>query len=561
MKTTLLHLRTGLLWMALSLFGIQPLHAQDRTLEVKDLLVEIEILKNGELNVREVYEVNFLTPHQGIWRTIPGSFHYRHPDGRVEKNRLDILNIKVPGWKYDVDRKSGHTGVQIGEKGKFIDGLHKYEIRYTVRGAVIREATQDIFYWNLLGNEWGIPVHQVRFSIQLPDPVELQTHQYAAYNGSEGDTALADFSYDNGLFRGASNVELGNGRPMTALLKLPQNYFDLPTAAQKNLRDYGPFLWFLPILIGFFSIWRKHGKNEKLPIAVEYFPPEGIDPVQAGYLMDGITDTRDITCMIPYWGAGGYLSLQEEEGQGWFRKNKITLKKIKPLPEGRLPYEYTMFNGLFKEGNEVDLESLKNKFYTTMEEVRGKLREQINQGEYYERNSRNIGIGLFIFFVLLGAAGFLLFPNRPLIIVAWMIISILLAIAAIVLLRKRTPKGNAIRRRILGFRMFMDKAEKNQLQLLLKDNPGYFEKTLPYAVAFGLMKKWAGKFEGLDLQPPAWYHSTTYNNSFHYSPSGFAHAFHQSLGSLSTTMVSSPGGGSGGGSAGGGAGGGGGGGW
>jgi uncharacterized membrane protein len=81
-----------------------------------------------------------------------------------------------------------------------------------------------------------------------------------------------------------------------------------------------------------------------------------------------------------------------------------------------------------------------------------------------------------------------------------------------------------------------------------------------YALAFGLFKKWAEKFDSLHIPPPNWYSSGTNQMNMHH----FARSFSTGMNSVKATMVSSPsssGGSSGGGSSGGGFGGGGGGSW
>ncbi len=552
-------LRTGLLLLAV-LFAL-GLAAQDRTLQINDLDVEIRILKTGDLEITENYTVEFFLEHQGIWRTIPRNFQYRHENGSVENRKLSIRDIEVPDWKFKTERSSGKVGIRIGEKGKYIDGVHNYTIRYKVSGAIVREEMMDVFYWNLLGNEWDIAINKVNFNIQLPENLALPQGNYAAYTGFRGDTTSAVFNYESGIFQGSSKEILGNGKEMTALIKFPANYFAFPGAAEKAMNDYGILLLFLPLVVVYYFVWDRFGKDKRLPVAVEYFPPEKLDPVQAGYLVDGKKDNCDITCLIPYWGAKGYLNMREEKKPGLFGKKEVTLTKMHELPQGLNPYEYTVFGGLFGGRSEVKIHDLKNKFYQTMIAAGTDLGKVIRQKGYYESRSERMRILAFIFFILLGIAGFIFLKEQLATAIIWGVISLAMAIMAYFQLRKLSPRGEELKQRILGFRQFMEKAEKPRLEILLKEDPSYFEKTLPFAVAFGLVKKWTSKFDGLYVPPPGWYHST-HNNFNANNISGFTDSFTRSMSSMSASMVSSPGsGGSGGGSAGGGAGGGGGGGW
>lgn len=115
-------------------------------------------------------------------------------------------------------------------------------------------------------------------------------------------------------------------------------------------------------------------------------------------------------------------------------------------------------------------------------------------------------------------------------------------------------EGSVEREEWLGFKLYLSKAEQYRLQNL---TPATFEKFLPYAMVFGIEKKWAKAFEGLNVPPPNWYRGASTTS---FSPAIFAGSFGSSF---SSSFASSGGGGAsgGGGSSGGGGGGGGGGSW
>jgi len=55
---------------------------------------------------------------------------------------------------------------------------------------------------------------------------------------------------------------------------------------------------------------------------------------------------------------------------------------------------------------------------------------------------------------------------------------------------------------ILGFKMYMDTAERYRVQNL---TPETFEKFLSYAIVFGIEKQWAEKFKDIYKGQPDWY--------------------------------------------------------
>jgi uncharacterized membrane protein YgcG len=118
-------------------------------------------------------------------------------------------------------------------------------------------------------------------------------------------------------------------------------------------------------------------------------------------------------------------------------------------------------------------------------------------------------------------------------------------------------QGQIFREEWLGFKLYLETAEKYRLQNL---TPETFERYLPYAIIFGAEKKWGRAFSGIAIEPPRWYGGTSGMSGA--MGAGFSAAsFTSSFGASFSSAFSSAGGGasSGGGSAGGGGGGGGGG--
>lgn len=125
---------------------------------------------------------------------------------------------------------------------------------------------------------------------------------------------------------------------------------------------------------------------------------------------------------------------------------------------------------------------------------------------------------------------------------------------------KRTSYSTKILGRVLGFKNFLETAEKDKLELLVNRDPSYFYDILPYAYVLGVSDKWIGKFENILCSPPDWYTGSTFDSvAFGSFINGTMSAANSAM--TSTPSSSSSGGSSGGGCSGGGSGGGGGGSW
>ena len=121
--------------------------------------------------------------------------------------------------------------------------------------------------------------------------------------------------------------------------------------------------------------------------------------------------------------------------------------------------------------------------------------------------------------------------------------------------------------RLLGFREFIQTAEKPRLEQLQADDPQYFYRILPYAMVFGLSGKWANLFRDVEMERPSWYNSVRPLTGYEFTRSMTNSLFTASNSAITTishsssSSSSSGGGFSGGGFSGGGGGGGGGGSW
>jgi uncharacterized membrane protein len=116
-----------------------------------------------------------------------------------------------------------------------------------------------------------------------------------------------------------------------------------------------------------------------------------------------------------------------------------------------------------------------------------------------------------------------------------------MAISAIAFLfsffiRQRTDDGHEVKQRINGFRIFLEKAEKERLEMLVEENPTYFYDMLPYAYVLGVSDKWVKNFEGIAIEPPTWYFG--YGSTF--DRIVFYHFINRTMSSAERAMISTP---------------------
>jgi uncharacterized membrane protein YgcG len=547
-------------WMNSFSQGFEVIHSE----------ISIFINKDGYFDVVEDYHLNFTEYKHGIYRDILLKYDLQTESG-LEKRRIKIRNVDVPDHEFQSDfdfvqQLSNNFQIKIGDKDRTIIGPQHYQIKYRVYDAFIFKKNQIQFYWNVKPAGWNAVFRQLDFNIHLPKNLPGDVDQLFVYAGDFGESEpTTDFSitYNDGTYRAESgpNFISNPGQSVTVLLNLP------PGSVQE-LKPWWPFWthygWTLLLgafIFGFYWVWNKYGKDDRVVATTSYFPPNGMDPAMAGFLIDDSADTPDLISLLPYWGSRGIIAMEQLPKKGWFGKEDTKIIRLRPLPVGSPVYEEEIFNGLFGNyygtGNkEILVSSLKDSFYTTMASAKKKLKETAQI--YYDQEAKSIQtkaivgilvVAFVLFFIFLFTWGLLA-------ALALIGVSIFLLVMSTYLVKKNL-KGNRAFSELKGFKNFIKIAEENKLKMLLQDSPTYFETTMGYALAFGLFSQWAQKFEALNLQPPSWYSSSTGVFTMHH----FANSFSDSMISAQSTMVSSPSSSSGGGSSGGGFGGGGGGSW
>ena len=152
--------------------------------------------------------------------------------------------------------------------------------------------------------------------------------------------------------------------------------------------------------------------------------------------------------------------------------------------------------------------------------------------------------------------------NQFFILALTMIVSIIGLYAFIKYEARLSDQGIKLKEDWLGFKMYLETAERYRMQNL---KPEFFEKYLPYAMIFGVEKKWAKAFEAMHMPSPSWYAGSAHvgagfslNSASSFSPLAFSNSFSSSFTSAFSSSGAGGASGGGGGTGGGGGGGGGG---
>jgi len=552
--------------LSLILF-ISPVFAQYFT--INKFHSDITIHQDSSFIVKETIDVDFHRPRHGIYREIP--FKYRDELGKTIETPTKVTSVTDGSgkkWKYQV-RKMGHIiNIRIGDANRYVSGHKTYVITYQVENAVLFFDDYDELYWNVTGNDWKAPIQEASANVNLAIKNSSRNLWVACYTGPFGskESECNSETYDNsGKFFTKKRLNTGEG--LTIAFGWDKGLISPPSSWNRflwaiNLRENWVFLFPIFSLIYMISLWYTRGRDPRVreSVTVMYEPPKvnnrPLTPAEVGTLLDEKLDPRDITSTIVGLAVKGYIKIEETKKEGLiFDSTDFYLKKMKEPDEHLSPFEIELMKSLFPAALPGTLiSSLKNRFYTNLDELRKTLYGELIRKKYFVRNPekvRHLYSGVGFFTMVFGSFAFIfLSPDSPIKSIIAAILTGLPVILFAKFMPAKTRAGVSAYMDILGFQEFMNRAEKDRLERMGDMN--LFSKFLPYAIALDVADNWAKAFEGIYQDPPQWYVSPGGFRTF--SPYMFSNSISSVTSSLSSAMFSAPRGSGAGGGAGGGGG-------
>ena len=551
--------------------------AAQRSYTIDRFNAVIRVDRDASIEVTETITARFVGSWNGIYRTIPVT--YRTPQGlnwTLGVRLQSATDSDGRPLRVETSRERHYLKFKMWIPGA-ADTTRTIVLRYRATNGLRFFENHDELYWNVTGDEWDVALGAAAARIELPPGA--QGVRAIAFNGAYGSTAQeAKVTTSGTTVTIAMPHALAFHEGLTAVVGWNKGLVAEPPAtarAQAVVSSNWPLAIPVPVFLLAFFTWRRRGKDpRRLPIAVQYEPPRGLTPAEAGTLLDNSADLRDITATLVDLAVKGRLRIEEREETkflGLISGRTYLLHRVDPPADAAplAPHEQRVFDGIFAHrGPIVALSQLDEEFYAELPGIRTAIFDQLlDRGFYHARPDRvrmHWMVGAVLCGVLVAAggamiAGLFLLTAVPFVLAGFLVTIILVAFGLV--MPARTEAGVRALEQVLGFDEFLRRVESEHLKRIIIGHPELFDRYVPYAMAFGVEKRWARAFEGIYTEAPRWYVGPSVAN---FSVSHFS----ASLGDLSSragsTMTSSPrsSGGSGfggGGSSGGGGGGGGGG--
>jgi uncharacterized membrane protein YgcG len=533
---------------ALALGANAPASAQASE-AIRSYDVKIEIRSDDSILITETIEYDFGSAQRhGIVRDVPTRQTYDDRYDRVYP--LHVESVSATGGASAAfavsSEPGGITRIRIGDPDVTTTGLHAYRIVYTVEAAMNGFLDHDELYWNAIGDGWDVSVDHATVVVSAPEGILAA----ACYAGPIGSYTTCDKKRVDRRTARFAQKGLSPFEAFTVVVSLPKGAVAEPHPELVEPWSLGRAFSRTPVTLGMsggllvlviaacgWLLWSRGrdrrfvgspvdqtlgnptGDSQAVPLLehgvapVEFAPPEDLRPGQVGTIVDEQANTLDVTATIVDLAVRGHLTIEEIPKEGWFGKPDWTLHRTDKGDGDLLVYERTLLTGLFKDGNDPTLSSLKRTFAERLAKVEDQLyTDAVKRGWFVKRPDKVRASwharGAFLFI-----AGLVL----TFVLAKWTtfgLAGIPVAVSGLILtvgarwMPSRTAKGTAIARRVGGFRTVIETAETHMSRWAEEQN--VFTRYLPYAIVFGCTEKWAKAFEGLQQLPPdtTWYLSS-----------------------------------------------------
>ena len=444
----------------------------------------------------------------------------------ANQNSLKVLTV---------ESDSGFTGVQT------------FQISYSLSNLVAAGEASQVFTLPLLSPQ-EYPIAALSFSVTFPETFESAPSFESGYY-KEVIEDLMTVSTSGGVVTGVTTTALKDHETLTMTLTVPEGYF------RGNFGDSAlpVVMTVLAAILAVLALlyWWRLLKNKTLRVTARSLPPDGVNPGDIPFLLAG--GDADFNMLVSYWASLGYLSFFINQA------GHVILRRRMEMGNERRAFERKLFLLLFGDESYCDGASLHYKkvgakamaviprywgrrifdkrsgspflakllcclscafatwvamdalapdtlhwLYLLAALIAGFAFSYLLQqaaGAYYLGDWVKTGVGvacgiLLLLVGVLGGAGLItVLAGGVSAFVSWQTAHG----------GRRKAEGDEIVAQTLGFRRFLHNATDHHVKEMLRRDPQYFYKILPYAQAMGQGRHFTALFHGARLEPCPWY--------------------------------------------------------
>lgn len=434
----------------------------------------------------------------------------------------DATHVQLNGQGVSTHKQEGKPHVTLPELSA---GQHTLLLRYSLPCVVHREKGQTVLSLPLLSG-FSLPIEHMEFTVTLPGEI---TGLPVFHSGYHQENIRLDTVVTENTLSGSTKEGLKDHETLRLELEVEASLFDLEEKSLLSWWDWATIVM-VALALAYFCLTLTPKFYRK---SRSYTAPEGITAGEVGCCLTGCG--TDLSMTVLSWAQLGYLQLELD------KRGRVLLHKRMEMGNERSYHEGRIFQILFGRRETVDATAPHFTRIYRKVAVRSPLLKQLYKPRSGDpRIFRAIccvaalcsGVGLgasaAIWMVLLGPVCLVLsfgiqsgckcIPLRsklPLLIAVgcgalWILLGNLLGglpqAIPMVLFQfvagifaayggKRSQLGQRVLTQLLGLRHHMLTAGSFEMQQLQQKNPNYFYEMISYALAMGIDRQFAKRFE------------------------------------------------------------------
>lgn len=503
------------------------------------------------LSVEESINVNFSEERHGIYRNIP----YKYSNNYL----TPIKNVDVKWWKFKTSTNWNNFQIKIWDPNKTIKWRHYYLLKYNILWTVRQFDWYQELYWNLLWYDRNTEVNNYTFYLELPENIKIDKKDFTIYYWKNWSKKTLDATLSWNKIYLEKPINLKKNQSVTIVVKLKDGSFknvqNFKTTIEGNkakpirfslewfidtIKTIGLFLFFAYILITV-SFWfyttielPLHFKKRRRFIrdVIHYTAPKWYSPADISLIYAWHKEIEKFVVTQIYSRVNEWLLVPEiEKNFLWIKhtvfrinyeieKKKFWGNKLKESEENDVQYEKSIEESLWqnirvKKWEVIINWKIKKKFEVIDDIVKKRfiqLSKSLTDKSYnVVVDNKTMKVNLWFLSVwgfILGFWYMIWEFLEWLMIYCWIVWICSLFIYLIFYIKAQklsdnvedylTEKWEEVIEQILWFRKYLLWVEDERLNTLLKEDPKYCEKVLPYAIALWIWSKWIKKCKLLD---------------------------------------------------------------
>ena len=533
------------------IFGINS----DAGYIIENYKMDIIVNEDNTFDVTETIDVRFTEEgKRGIIRNIPRVNDLKRENGEYSKNIAYLTNLEVnDDFKYTKDRK--YYNIKIGKNDVVASKEKTYIIKY--KYDIGKDPLKDIdeFYFYIIGEGWNTTINNVEFKIKMPKMFdENKVKFFNVYKNNFRNLHLNYIIREKTIIA-SYNKKLRPNEGLSIRMILPKGYFYRKWIPFTNAMLIKMFISLILVIVAII-IWMSDEKKKWIVCKREYYPPNNMNSLVLTLLYYGIKD--DAVMLLVSLLNKGYLRFEEirYDSSNW--KN-FKIIKIKDY-DGNDKYEKIIFEELFKNKDVIEKEEYKY----IINDITQKVYDGIDIESFNKKriDKKSVRIKNLIFIMSMIVMMFMFWSSLSDIVIKaiimlvfrwvekrmypfiktktyWIFImsliivpldflfngiirledsyliefifeSICFFILTVLFIKKnKVIKENImILERIDSFYKFLRNPRRDKLNELIKNDPNYLYKMIPYIVSLNLLERYNNKYikDLLNaLGSPAWY--------------------------------------------------------